>query len=82
MKQNDIAMLILVVSISLVSSILIFNALIPDARSEATVEVVNVIDSEFPNPDPDVFKSGFLNPTELIRIEASNTKQVFDESSE
>lgn len=80
MKQKDVASLILVIGISLLSSWLIFNAILGGSESRsAEVETVNVIESEFPTPDTDIFKKGFLNPTELIRIGESKSTKPFDQ---
>ena len=73
MKQKDVGTLMLVVAISLFASWLIANSIFggEENRSEE-VEVVNSIDSVFPAPDARVFKDGYLNPTELIRIGGEN----------
>ena len=69
MKQKDIGTLLIVVAISLLGAWIVANAIFggEENRSEE-VEVVNSIDSVFPAPDPQIFREGYLNPTELIRI--------------
>ncbi len=76
MKQNDIALLILLVFISVVASFFIGNKIIsPSQASSQKVEVVEKINSEFPQPDPTVFNSDALNPTREIRIGTGNSTQ-------
>ena len=78
MKQKDIAMLILVVSISLIAAYLIGNTVFnKESNRTATIEVVKPISPEFPTPDPAVFNERSLNPVETVEIEESDTEQPF-----
>lgn len=77
-KQSDLATLILVISISLVASFFIGNALIntPENRS-SEVEVVSPISPDFVQPSTDIFNDNAINPTETIKIGNSNQNQPF-----
>ena len=69
MKQSDIAMIILVISISLLFSYFIGNALFASNEDRtAEVEVVTAISIEFPDIDESIFNSNSLNLTEKITI--------------
>jgi hypothetical protein len=80
-KQSDMAMLVLVISVSLVVSFFVGDALIntPQNRS-SEVEVVTPISSEFPAPSIDIFNEDAINPTEVIEIGNSNQEQPFGNS--
>ena len=78
MKQNDIAMLILVVAISFVASWFIFNAIFTGPDEQSTeVEVVNVIRPDFEQPSNKIFNDDSFNPTELIQIDEQNNNKPF-----
>lgn len=73
MKQTDIALLVVIVSISLFVSYFIGNTLFANDESRsAEVKVAEEISSEFPQPSPEIFNSSALNLTETIKI--GNTK--------
>lgn len=82
MKQNDIAILVLIIALSLILSYFIGNAIIntPDNR-ETEVEVVEPISSEFPVPSEEVFVKDYINPTEIIEIGETNNNQPFNTSN-
>ncbi|HEX9679124.1 MAG TPA: hypothetical protein VGA08_00700 [Candidatus Saccharimonadales bacterium] len=82
-KQGDIAVVILVVSISLVASYFLGNAIInTDANRSTEVEVINPISAEFGVPSDNIFNDEALNPTELIRIGDDGTNTPFVESND
>ena len=79
-KQNDIALIILIISFTLVVSWFAAGSVInsPDNRSQ-TVEVVRPISSDFALPPTSVFNDDAINPTELIQIgEGDNEKPFID----
>jgi hypothetical protein len=77
-KQTDIAMLILVISISLVGSFFIGNALINKSENRSSqVEMVIPISPDFPVPNTDIFNDAAINPAEVIKIGNSNQNQPF-----
>lgn len=78
MKKNDIALIILIVSISLVISFFIGKAIIGDPKNNPVkVEVVNAISAEMPAPDPKIFNDNALDPTQTITIGGGNKDQPF-----
>ena len=82
MKQNDIAMVVLIVAVSLIVSWFVGGLLLssPENR-EAEVEVVQPISAEFPVPSEEIFVEDFINPTELIKIGETSNKQPFNNSN-
>lgn len=78
MKKNDIALIILIVSISLVVSFFIGKAVIGDPKnSPVKVEVVTPISADFKAPDPRIFNDKSLDPTQSITIGSGNKEQPF-----
>ncbi len=79
MKSSDIAMIILVATISLVTAYFISGALInsPDSRS-TTVEIAIPINTEFPEPSSEIFNDNAINPTEKIKIGEANKETPFN----
>lgn len=78
MKKNELALLILVVSISLMVSYFIGNAIISSFGSgEAQVETVESISAEVAEPDPDIFNKQAINPTVPVRIGDPSNQSPF-----
>ncbi len=78
MKQTDIAMLVLIVSLSLVISYFVGNALFGGESTRSTqVEVVESISAEFAQPDPDIFNDEAINLTQTINIGDSESTDPF-----
>ena len=86
MKQADIAMLILIVSITLMLSFFIGNAVIGGESNRSTeVEVVEPISSSFPEIGSEEFSATYsgifnrsaVNPTQTINIGNSKTESPF-----
>lgn len=80
MKQNDIALILVISFISVIVSIfasnLIFNTS-KDKKLEA--EVVNAITTEFNQPDKKYFNDESVNPTQIIRIGENANQQPFNQ---
>lgn len=69
MKKNEIALLILIISVSLISSYFITKLIFGEPKSTATkVEVVDPIASTVEQPNPTVFNKDAINPTVVIQI--------------
>ena len=82
-KSNDIALIILIISITFVVAWFGAGSIInsPENRSQE-VEIVTPIDSEFVAPPPSVFNDDAINPAETINIEDGTKEQPFLDSSE
>lgn len=64
MKKSDIAMIILIASISVLIAYFVAKAVIGgDKAQTATVKTIDPISSEVAAPDPDVFNNNAINPT-------------------
>ena len=82
-KQNDIALIILITSLSLVISWFLAGSLIntPENRSQE-VEQVREIRAEFSVPPPSVFNENAINPTESIQIGDNDKDKPFVDGDE
>lgn len=79
MKQKDIALLLVVISVSAVLSFFIGQKLFTspaDKRLEA--EMVEPIRSDFTTPSKKYFNERSVNPTQLIRIGDSSNVTPFN----
>lgn len=65
MKKSDIAMIILIASISVIVSFLVINQLpfLKPPEKGQKVDVAEKIDPVVTDPDTDVFNSNAINPT-------------------
>jgi hypothetical protein len=79
MKRNDIAVLILIASITLVLSFLLVKSLFGSPTALQTkVESVEPISATLQQPPITVFNKDAINPTVLIQIGDTSNQQPFD----
>jgi mannitol-specific phosphotransferase system IIBC component len=72
MKKTDIAMVILIASLSVLVAYFVANALVGDMVSESVqVKTVDPISSEISEPNKGVFNSNAINPTVEVIIGGS-----------
>ena len=80
MKKNDIALIILIVSISMVVTYFVAKAMIGDPKSkQVTAEVVEPITSELVPPSGKIFNRDAINPTVVIQIGNPANQQPFSQ---
>jgi hypothetical protein len=78
MKKNDIAMIILIASVSAMFAYFIGRTLIGDPESRAVqVKTVEAISTDVERPDATVFNKNAINPTVEINIGNSSNQQPF-----
>ena len=78
MKKNDIALIVLIVSISLVVSYFVVKALIGNPKSqEVSAEVVEPITADLVTPSNKIFNRDAINPTVVIQIGNPSNQQPF-----
>ena len=78
MKKNDIALLVLIVSITLVAAFFIVKAIFGEPKnSTLQVEKVDPIAKEVTPPSPAVFYKDAINPTVVIQIGDPSNQQPF-----
>lgn len=78
MKKNDIALLVLVVSLTLVASYFILKAIIGDpSQNTQSVERVEPISAELPEPSKAIFNDQAIDPTVVIQIGNPSNQQPF-----
>lgn len=68
MKQQDIAIIIIIVFISGVFSFFVSNKFISPPKHDLTAPKVEAITAEFKDPDKRFFNEKSINPTQLIRV--------------
>lgn len=74
MKQNDIAIIIIIVFISGVASYFISNTFISPPKHDLKSAKVEPITPEFNEPSDKYFNDKSVNPTQLIRINNNQNK--------
>jgi len=80
MKKNDIALLVLIASITLVISFFLVKALFGTPTSDQTkAEVVEPISAKIDEPSPLIFNKNAINPTVVIQIGSPSNKPPFSQ---
>lgn len=80
MKKNDIAILVLIVSLSLGAAYFLGQSVLGGAKQTAVnVEKTEAMKAEVSDPDPRVFNSEAINPSVTINIGNSTNQQPFGE---
>lgn len=78
MKKSDIALLILVVSVSIAISYFVGQALLGKSIAKTVdVETAEPISADIVEPSPTIFNKGAINPTVPITIGGSTNQQPF-----
>ncbi|HTJ73647.1 MAG TPA: hypothetical protein VL481_03590 [Verrucomicrobiae bacterium] len=69
MKKSDIAMIILIASVSILVAYFVAKALIGDTANQSiTVKTTEQITTDIDKPDSSVFNSNAINPTVQVII--------------
>ncbi len=69
MKKSDIAMIILIASVSVMIAYFVAKAVIGDVGSQSVkVKTTDKITTDIQEPDPSVFNSSAINPTVEVII--------------
>ena len=69
MKKTDIAMIVLIASVSVIAAFFATHAIFDGIASEnATVKTVEAITSEVTPPDPAIFNENAINPTVEVQV--------------
>ena len=80
MKKSDIAMIILIASISVLVAYFVAKAVIGDVQNESVqVKTTDPITTEVMEPDPTVFNSDAINPT--VEVIIGNDQQGSQQES-
>jgi len=75
MKKSDIAMIILIASISMLVAYFAAKALVGDVQNQSVkVKTAEKISTEVTEPDPSVFNSQAINPTVEVIIGNQNNQ--------
>jgi hypothetical protein len=74
MKKTDIAMIILIASISVFVSYFIAKSVFGDVYSgTANVKTIDKFDSAITQPDPNIFNSNSINPSVQVQINGTGS---------
>lgn len=74
MKKSDIAMIILIASISVLIAFFATKALFGEAASESVkVKTVDAIDATIVEPSPEIFNKDAINPA--VEVQVGSTTQ-------
>ena len=69
MKKTDIAMIILIASMSMLVSYFVVNAILGDSQSSSVnVKTIDPIGATVEDPDPRIFNDDAINPTVEVFI--------------
>jgi len=75
MKKSDIAMIILIASISMLVSYFVAKAIVGDTKDEAVkVKTAEPISTNIDEPDSSIFNSNAINPTVEVIIGNGSTQ--------
>jgi hypothetical protein len=78
MKKNDIALIVLIVSISLVVSYFVVKSILGNPKNQqTTAEVVEPITPDLVQPSNKIFNRDAINPTVVIQIGNPSNQQPF-----
>ncbi|HET9412271.1 MAG TPA: hypothetical protein VFO38_05550 [Candidatus Saccharimonadales bacterium] len=79
MKRNDIALLVLIVSLTLVVSFLAVKAVFGEPEKQAVkVEKIEPISGQITQPTGSIFNRNAINPTIVIQIGSPANQQPFN----
>ena len=74
MKKADIAMIILIASISVLVSYFVAKSVFGDVYSgTAKVQTIDKFDSKIDDPNSDIFNSGAINPAIQVQINGTGS---------
>lgn len=82
MKKTDIAMIILIASLSVMVAYFVADSIpsLKDSRQPVTVKTADPISADISEPDPAVFNKNAINPTVEVIIGAGNQRQATSSS--
>lgn len=75
MKKADIAMIILIASVSILVSYFVAKSFFGEAYSgTAKVKTIDAIDSSITEPSPDIFNKNAINPAVQVQINGTGSE--------
>ncbi len=83
MKQKDLTLILVMVFIGVIVALVVSRLIFSSPKNrEQTVEVVDVISSEFSEPPARYFNAESTNPTQQIEIGTGNNPNPFNADPE
>jgi len=78
MKQNDVALIIVIAFVSAVISFVVSNKIfVTPANRQQQVQVVDKIDPTFQTPSKKYFNSNSIDPTQNAQVTTGNNQNPF-----
>lgn len=69
MKKSDVAMIILIASVSILIAYFVAKSVVGDVQSQSVkVKIAEPISKDIDTPDPKIFNSNAINPTVEVII--------------
>lgn len=82
MKKTDIAMIILIASVSVVAAFFIAKAVFGDTyNGKTTVKTIEKIDSSVVQPSDKIFNKDAINPTVQVEINSNSSSTTSNSST-
>ncbi len=83
MKQKDIALILIIIVVSAAISLFVSNSVFSSPKNrQQSVQVVQVITTDFPSADSRYFNSNAFDPAKLITIGQNSNSNPFSGSSQ
>lgn len=83
MKKSDIAMIVLIASVSVLVAYFVAKAVIGDTQNQSVqVKTADPITTDITQPDPTVFNSKAINPTVEVIIGGDNQSDTSTEGTQ
>ena len=82
MKQQDVAVVVVIVFIAGIFSFIVSSKFITPSSQKQSAEVVSAIEPSFPVPDDDVFNGAAINPTVKIQINPNANPEPFTDQDQ
>lgn len=72
MKKSDLAMLLLIASVSVMTAFFIAKSVIGDVSNEtAKVKTIELIKPDIVSPDPEIFNKDAINPAVPVELKGT-----------
>ncbi len=75
MKKSDVAMIILIASVSVMIAYFVASSMFGgSANTSQKVQTIDSIDSKIVEPSPDIFNTNAINPSVEVQINSAPTQ--------
>ncbi len=75
MKKSDVAMIILIASVSVMIAYFVANSFLGgSANTKQVVKTIDPIDSKIVDPNPEIFNTNAINPSVEVQINGTSSQ--------